>query len=223
MARGPLRYARALRTALSVRGPAPRRPRQPPGLRRPARPGQGLARPARRARDPVARARPDVHLALAGDGPDRAALERRVRELDLASRVTFLGYRSQAGVRDLLGQADVFVLASLAEGAPVVLMEAMAAGVPVVATRVAGIPELVEDGADGLLVPPGDAAALAAAVGRLIDDPALRASFARRGREKVERDFNVDREARRLCALLTGQPPPEDVRASPPASTPASP
>jgi glycosyltransferase involved in cell wall biosynthesis len=171
----------------------------------------------------LARTRPDIHLTLAGDGPDRAALEALAKQLGLSSRVTFLGYRSQAGVRELLAETDVFVLASLAEGVPVVLMEAMAAGVPVVATRVAGIPELIDDGVSGLLVPPGDAQALAGAIERLLNDSALRESFARRGREKVERDFNVDREAERLRLLLAGTSLPAAAPAGPRASAPASP
>jgi colanic acid/amylovoran biosynthesis glycosyltransferase len=98
-------------------------------------------------------------LDIAGDGPDRSMLEDKARSLSISDRVNFLGYQSQQQVRKLLTQADVFVMSSFAEGLPVVLMEAMAAGVPVVATDVAGIPELVRDGHSGLLVSPGDASA----------------------------------------------------------------
>jgi colanic acid/amylovoran biosynthesis glycosyltransferase len=157
--------------------------------------------------DAVARVKaayPEVKLTLAGDGPDRARLEEQATRLGIAPNVEFLGYRSQAQVRDLLQQADVFVMGSFAEGVPVVLMEAMAAGVPVVATQIAGIPELVETGVNGLLVPPGDVESLAAAIGRLVEDAPLRAALGANGRAKVETEFNIHREAPRLGAVLTG-------------------
>ena len=147
---------------------------------------------------------PDVKLTLAGDGPDRAKLAEQASRLGITPNVEFLGYQSQAQVRELLQQTDVFVMGSFAEGVPVVLMEAMAAGVPVVATQVAGIPELVEPGVNGLLVPPGDATSLADAIGRLVSDPARRAAMGASGRTKVAAEFNIRREADRLGAILTG-------------------
>jgi glycosyltransferase involved in cell wall biosynthesis len=86
---------------------------------------------------------------------------------------------------------------------PVVLMEAMAAGVPVVATRIAGIPELVEHGESGLLVPPGDPAALADAIALLLESDGLRARFGAAGRAKVEREFNLRHEVARLVEIMT--------------------
>ena len=106
-------------------------------------------------------------------------------------------------MRELLRQVDVFVMASFAEGLPVVLMEAMAAGVPVVATRIAGIPELVDDGRNGFLVPPGHPAIAAAAVRQLLEDADLRNRFAIAGRAKVEREFNINTEASWLAKILT--------------------
>jgi glycosyltransferase involved in cell wall biosynthesis len=147
--------------------------------------------------------RPDVLLTIAGDGPDRAMLEVQAQSLHIESNVKFLGYQSQAQVRALMQNTDVFVMASFAEGVPVVLMEAMAAGVPVVATRIAGVPELVEDGISGFLVPPGDSQALAERIGALLDDPALRQRFGRAGRAEVQAEFNISTEARRLCRILT--------------------
>jgi glycosyltransferase involved in cell wall biosynthesis len=147
--------------------------------------------------------RPSLRLSVAGDGPDRRKLEEQAKRLGLAENVRFLGYQSQQQVRDLLQQTDVFVLASFAEGVPVVLMEAMAAGVPVVATQIAGIPELVEDGASGFLVPPADPHALADRVERLLADADLRSRFGASGRKKVEREFNITTEAERLCQILT--------------------
>ena len=156
--------------------------------------------------DAVARVKethPGVRLAVAGDGPDRQRLVDQAKRLGIEANVEFLGYRSQAQVRELLQRTDVFVMGSFAEGVPVVLMEALAAGVPVVATQIAGIPELVEPGVNGLLVPPGDAGSLAAAIGKLVADPALRAEFGRNGRVKVAAEFNIHREAARLGAILT--------------------
>ena len=142
-------------------------------------------------------------LDVAGDGPERKHLEMKATRLGIAGRVRFLGYQSQSDVRKLMQQADVFVMTSLSEGIPVVLMEAMAAGVPVVATRIAGVPELVEDGSDGLLVLPGDPDATTAAVCRLLADPELRNRFAIAGRAKVEREFNLQSESSWLVRIMT--------------------
>ena len=131
-------------------------------------------------------------------------LEELARELNISNRTKFLGYQSPEQVRDLLKRTDVFVLSSFAEGLPVVLMEAMAAGVPVVATHIAGIPELVEDGHNGLLVPPGSAGATAEAIRRLLNDANLRNRFAIAGREKVKQEFNVQAESRWLAAIMAG-------------------
>jgi len=141
-------------------------------------------------------------LDIAGDGPHRNYLETKARSLGIGDRVRFLGYQSQAQVRELLRNADVFVMGSFAEGLPVVLMEAMAAGVPVVATRIAGIPELVDDGLNGFLVPPGDPAVTATAVRQLLEDAELRNRFAIAGRAKVEREFNINMEACWLAKIL---------------------
>ncbi len=142
-------------------------------------------------------------LDIAGDGPERKMLEEKVNELNIYDRVRILGYQSQPQVRALLRQADVFVMSSFAEGLPVVIMEAMAAGVPVVATWVAGVPEIVRDKHNGLLIPPGDATALAQAIRRLLNDPDLRNQFASAGREKIEQDFNIETEVLRLEKILT--------------------
>jgi glycosyltransferase involved in cell wall biosynthesis len=142
-------------------------------------------------------------LDIAGDGPDRSMLEEKARSLSLSDRVRFIGYQSQQQVLELLKRTDVFVLSSFAEGVPVVLMEAMAAGIPVVTTRIAGIPELVHDEHSGLLVSPGDTDAAANAIRRLLDDPDLRNRYAAAGREKIEREFNIQTESRWLATILT--------------------
>ncbi len=148
----------------------------------------------------------EVRLTVVGDGPARAALERAAAAGGLGGRVRFTGYRSQDQVAAHLAEAGIFVLASFAEGVPVVLMEAMAGRLPVIATRVGGVAELVEDGVSGLLVAPSDAGGLAAAIARLAADPALRARMGEAGRAKVAAEFDVDAGAARLAALFAGGP-----------------
>ena len=145
---------------------------------------------------------PDLTLRLVGDGPDRTALEAEVAERGLQNRVTFLGYKSQAEVAEELAQTDVFVLPSFAEGVPVVLMEAMAAQVPVVTTRIAGVPELVEDGVSGRLVPPGDVDAFTEAFDALLSNPDQRAAFGAAGRAKVMAEYDAATEAAWLSQLI---------------------
>ena len=112
---------------------------------------------------------------------------------------------SQAEVRDLLTETDVLVAPGLAEGLPASIIEAFAARVPVVASRLAGVPELVVDGVSGRLVPPGNEVALAAALVELHAlGPTGRRAWGDIGRAAVEREFDIDREAARLAALFTG-------------------
>lgn len=147
---------------------------------------------------------PAVRLTLVGDGPERAGLQARARRMGLGGHVDFVGYRAQAEVADLLSDATALVLPSFAEGLPVVLMEALAARLPVVTTRIAGVPELVEDGVSGLLVPPGDPEALRAALARLLADPDLRRRMGEAGRARVAVDFASATEAAWLARLLAG-------------------
>ncbi len=143
-----------------------------------------------------------------GDGPDRAQLAARIDQLGLMDRVQLPGRMTSDAVAAELAAADVLVAPSVPtrggkrEGIPVVLMEAMATGLPVVASRLSGIPELVTDEADGLLVPPGDDAALAAALGRLARDPALRRRLGACGRETILAGFDVDANARALAERI---------------------
>jgi glycosyltransferase involved in cell wall biosynthesis len=145
---------------------------------------------------------------LVGEGPDRAALARLADELGLGERVVFAGACPSDVVAAHLRDADALVAPSVPtrqgkrEGIPVVLMEAMATGVPVVASRLSGIPELVEHDRSGLLVPPGDADALAGALLRLRDDADLVARLVAGGRAAVEDEFDLDRNVERLAALL---------------------
>ncbi len=146
--------------------------------------------------DPGAR----VVALLAGDGETRAAMETLAKELSLdAKRVRFLGFRGD--VPDLLGAADVFALPSRDEGLPLAVLEAMAQGLPVVATPVGGVPELVREGQDGLLVPVEDHAALAAAITRLAADAALRSEMGKSGRARALGEFSFDRMTDRYDEL----------------------
>lgn len=150
-------------------------------------------------------AHPDACLTLIGDGPDRSGLQDQVRRLNLSDAVRFAGYKSQDEVALALARTAVFVLPSFAEGVPVVLMEAMAARRPVVATRIAGIPELVEDGVSGRIVPPGDGAALGDAVCDILSAPDRAAAMGEAGRSKVEAEFDIANEAGKLAALFRAQ------------------
>jgi colanic acid/amylovoran biosynthesis glycosyltransferase len=150
----------------------------------------------------------DVDVVLVGDGEDRAALERRATELGITGQVTFVGSATRPEVIEHLRDADVLVAPSVPtasgrkEGIPVALMEGMACGLPVVASRLTGIPELVADGRSGLLTEPGDAAALAGALGRLAGDDGLRARLGAAARRTVEDEFDLAGNARRLAELI---------------------
>jgi glycosyltransferase involved in cell wall biosynthesis len=130
---------------------------------------------------------PKVRLVLAGEGPERGAIEQTVQQLDLAANVRFLGLRKD--VARLLKATDMFLLTSISEGIPLTVIEAMAAGLPVLATRVGGLAELVEDGQSGFLAPPRDDATLADRLLRLAGDANLRHAFGRRGQERAQTLF----------------------------------
>ena len=141
-------------------------------------------------------------LRLAGDGPDLPALQQDVHARGLSECVIFEGNLNQDQLRGLYRQSDVLVLPSFAEGLPVVLMEAMAMAIPCVASWVDGIPEIITHEVDGLLIPPGDAEALANAIARLMDDVDLRQMLGQRARAKVLEKFNLERNVARLAAVL---------------------
>jgi glycosyltransferase involved in cell wall biosynthesis len=130
---------------------------------------------------------PEAVFALAGAGPERAALERRAAELGVADQVLFLGRRDD--VPELLAACDVFALPSRYEGSSLALLEAMAAARAIVSSAIPGTDELVSDGLTGVLVPPGDASVLAQALRRLLSEPDLRAALGNRARER-SRDFS---------------------------------
>ena len=148
----------------------------------------------------------DVSLTMIGDGGDRPALERRIAALGLAGSVTLLGAVGQDSIRTHYAACDVFCLASFAEGVPVVLMEAMAMRRPVIATRIAGVSELVDDDVSGVLVRPGRADLLVAAIARLAADDDLRRRMGEAGRERVVAEFDVRANAARLAAIYGAEP-----------------
>ncbi len=152
----------------------------------------------------VRAAHPEVRLTLIGDGPERAALQARAKALGVTDIVTFAGAKTQDEVAEALSRTDLFVLPSFAEGVPVVLMEAMASRIAVIATRIAGIPELVEDGVSGRLVPPGDTDGLANAINVLLSDADARTAMGIAGRAIVEQDFDIATEASRIGTLIDG-------------------
>jgi colanic acid/amylovoran biosynthesis glycosyltransferase len=144
----------------------------------------------------------DVRLRLIGDGPERWKLETDVKRRGLNSRVVFEGQIHTDQVRVLLNDADVFAMSSFAEGVPVVLMEAMSLMIPCVAPQIGGIPELIRNGIDGLLVPPSNHVELARAIAILMDEPTLRRRLGETGREQVLERYNLSRNTERLANVF---------------------
>lgn len=147
-----------------------------------------------------------LNVLLAGDGPSRASLERMTNDLGLRDRVTFAGEVAHEDVPAMLRRLDIFAMPSTWEGFGVSALEASAMELPVVASDIHGIPDVVLDGKSGLLVPPGDARALADAIARLAVDAALRRAMGAAGRAYVERDYRWQDNAalmERLYADMT--------------------
>ena len=171
----------------------------------------------------IARRQIDFVCDIIGDGPLRETLQAKIEQLDLSSRVKLLGSLSQDAVLEKLQAADIFALASTtdARGAtdvfPTVILEAMASTRPVVSTRLAGIPELVVNGQTGMLVPPGDSAALGHALEPLLRDPDLRSRFGDAGRARIEQHFRIEQTVAPLMEMLErscSRRPAGDVSAS---------
>jgi colanic acid/amylovoran biosynthesis glycosyltransferase len=146
----------------------------------------------------------NVRLRLIGGGSERHEMESFVNRENLQDSVIFEGSLNHEQTKQKLERADIFVLASFAEGLPIALMEAMALEIPCVSTFVAGIPELVRDGLDGLLVPASSEEALTAALKRLISDAELRRKFAAAGRRRVEQFYDLQKNVRSLADTLQG-------------------
>jgi len=141
-------------------------------------------------------------LCLVGDGPMRESLERRAADLRIADHVRFAGPVAQEEIGAHLDAANVMVVSSFMEGVPVVLMEAMAAGLAAIATRVGGVGELIDDGANGLLVSPGSVESLTAALLRLALDANLRAVLGRAARETIRAHWRVDDAGAQMARLF---------------------
>ncbi len=139
----------------------------------------------------VRRSEPSAILRCGGDG-DIAGVERQIAELGLTGCVEVLGWVSGARKQHELARASVYVLPSYAEGLPMGILEAMAAGLPTVSTTIGGIPDAIDEGVDGFLIPPGDVEALADRIVRLLQDPALRSQMAAIAREKAIARFGAD-------------------------------
>jgi glycosyltransferase involved in cell wall biosynthesis len=158
-----------------------------------------------RAFDRLMAGRPDADprpvLVYMGDGPQFAEVQRVRESLAAKADIVLTGYRRDAGA--LLAGADICAMPSIWQDAlPLAVMQPMALGLPVVASAVGGIPEMLVDGETGLLVPPGDEAALATALGQLIDDPARRARFGQAGRARVASVFTPDGQMDALTRIV---------------------
>lgn len=135
----------------------------------------------------------DSELVLVGDGPELERIKRAIAELGLENSVTLLGRKSEEDTLREVAKSDLLVLASFMEGLPVVLMEALAYGLPVIAPRVAGVPELVEENVHGLLFAPAAWDELAERLQRMLTDDALRKRLGAAGRAKIEQEFEISR------------------------------
>ena len=150
----------------------------------------------------------NFHCLLVGEGNHRPQLEAQIRQLGLTNHITLLGHQPRSRVQELLAEADVMVLPSVVatsgkkEGIPVALMEALAMRLPAIATRISGVPELIDDGKTGLLVPERDVQALVAALLRVYRNPELGKQLGAAGRLKVKQEFNLRHNVARLYNLL---------------------
>lgn len=144
----------------------------------------------------------EFQLRIIGEGRERERLDYTIRDLGLQSEVTLLGWLDENKVRDELHEADLFVLSSLSEGISNAALEAMSCGLPVVSTNVGGMAEAIEDGVEGLLVPPRDPSAMAVAIAHLGKNPEVRKTMGAAARQRVECDFNLDRHLESWRTLL---------------------
>ncbi len=154
-----------------------------------------------RAAEVALRGLPEAHFVIVGDGPERQAVRREIVARDLEGAVTCLGFRTD--VADVLNAFDVSVLSSTVEALPVAFLESMACGLPLVGTRVGALPELVEPGVNGLLVPPRDAAALGEAMVRVLRDSDKARRWGAASLERVRSRYDVSMMARAYEKLFT--------------------
>jgi glycosyltransferase involved in cell wall biosynthesis len=144
----------------------------------------------------------DVGLIIAGEGKERKALEQQVGQLGLHDRVRLVGFQSD--LRPLYEAMDLFVLSSRREGLPNVLLEAMALETPIIATRVAGVPRLIANGKNGLLVELDDPSALTVSIARALVDPELRQALAAAGRRSIDEHYSFAVRMKKVVAVYDG-------------------
>jgi glycosyltransferase involved in cell wall biosynthesis len=147
-----------------------------------------------------------VRVLVIGDGPLRAELQSSAEQLGIADRVTFTGWRTPEEARAAIARADILIHPSvgLGDAVPTVIKEALALGTPVIASRITGIPELLDGGRCGVLVPPGDPDRLAGAISTLLESPAENARLRTAGRAYAEAMFDIRHNGPRLAAILAG-------------------
>jgi glycosyltransferase involved in cell wall biosynthesis len=155
----------------------------------------------------VSRPYPELNLILVGDGPERERLQALAEQMHIADKVHFAGRCSERDTLIQIAQADVLVVSSFMEGLPIVLMEAMSVGTAVIASRVAGIPELVDDDKTGLLFTPSNWDELSDCIRRLVSDNRLRERLAKRARTVVAAKFNIEQSAIKLRDLFISEAP----------------
>jgi colanic acid/amylovoran biosynthesis glycosyltransferase len=144
-----------------------------------------------------------VRLHLVGAGPDDASLRQRALQFKDPGTIVFEGPVNHDRIRALYNAADLFCIPSFAEGIPIVLMEAMASGIPCVTTQIAGIPELIRTGLDGLLVAPSDLDGLTDALVTLMDDEALRDRLSKSGWQRILEHYDLRRNVAQLAAIFS--------------------
>jgi glycosyltransferase involved in cell wall biosynthesis len=165
----------------------------------------------------VEQGRTNIRLTVVGGGPAQASLEAAVASGNLGRYIRLVGACNHDRVLEYYREADIFTLASFAEGVPVVLMEAMAMEIPCVTTWITGVPELIRADVDGILVPPADPETLAAAIARLMDDPELCVRLGRSARMRVQECYDLERNTGLLAQefrryLLPGHPAAAEER-----------
>jgi len=141
----------------------------------------------------------NIRVLFIGDGPLRKKLELQVNQLGLDSIIKFLGFRSD--VKEILGVLDIFILPSLFEGLPNVVLEAMACGKPVIATNVSGIPEIIVDHQTGILIPPKDSNAIVQAIFQMLENPKKMKMMGKMSRKRVEEEFNLKKQVNSFIEL----------------------
>ena len=165
------------------------------------------------AAERIARAH-DVKFKLVGQGPLEEKMQQKAHDLGIADRTEFLGYVDRERLLRLFDTASVYVLPSHYEGLPTSMLEAMASRTPVVATEISGVPDVIDDGENGLLIPPREPSRIADSVARLLDDPGMRERLANAGRETVEREYTWESIGREFESLYRSLAAPRSESAT---------